>query len=179
MTRLRLALAQINPLVGDLAGNTERIVQSACAARDAGAQLVAVGEMALTGYPVEDLVLRESFIAASRSAFADLRHRLSAEGLDDIAVVVGTLDADGSVRPQATGPRGLVGARNAAVMLHGGRVVAVHNKHHLPNHGVFDEDRQFVPGNEISVVTLHDPAGNALRDVRMSMVICADLWYDT
>jgi NAD+ synthase (glutamine-hydrolysing) len=179
MTQLRLALAQINPVIGDFAGNIERIVHSVRDAREAGAQLIAVGEMALTGYPVEDLVLRESFIAASQSAFVDLRHRLSAEGLDDIAIVVGTLDADGSVRPQATGPRGLVGARNAAVMLHGGRVIAVHNKHHLPNHGVFDEDRHFVPGNEISVVTLRDPDGNASRDIRTSMVVCADLWYDS
>jgi len=188
MTKLRLALAQINPIVGDFAGNTELIVDAVRQAHEAGAQLVAVGEMALVGYPVEDLVHRESFIAGSRAAFARLQQRLTDERLDDIALIVGTLDADGAVRPQAMGHRGPVGARNSAVLLHRGQIVATQYKHHLPTHGVFDEDRHFVPGNQLGVVTMDfenmhteraDGQGSGKNcPINLSMLVCADVWYD-
>ncbi len=189
MTSLRLALAQINPVVGDFAGNIELIVSAVREARSSGAQLVAVGEMALPGYPVEDLVLRESFIAASRAELARLQQRLLDEQLDDVALIVGTLEADGPVLPQAMGYRGSGGARNSAVLLHRGRIAATHHKHHLPTHGVFDENRHFVPGNRLNVVSLDiEGTGTADADgrlseenrtVNLSMLICADLWHDS
>ncbi len=183
MTHLRLALAQINPVVCDFAGNTELILQAVREAREAGAQLVAVGEMALTGYPVEDLVLRESFIACSKDALAQLQQRLIDERLDDVSLILGTLDADGPVLPQAMGERRSVGARNCAKLLHRGQVVATHNKHHLPTYGVFDENRHFVPGNQLSVVAIR-PEGdgknsNKNRSINLSMLVCEDLWYDS
>lgn len=175
MAQLRLALAQINPTVGDFAGNIELIVRAVRDARDAGAQLVVVGEMALTGYPIEDLVLRESFVASSAAALIQLQQRLVDSQLDDVALILGALGADGPVRPQAVGARSLVGARNMAVMLHRGQVVAKQNKHHLPTHGVFDEDRHFVPGNQVSIVTL--ASDNGL--IKLGMLVCEDLWHDS
>src|SRR6184192_1318747 len=102
MPRLRLALAQVDSTVGDLAGNASAVRGWTRKAAVAGAQLVAFPEMMLTGYSVEDLVFRESFVAASRDAVGALAGELYAEGLGDIAVVVGYLDADGPARLGAT-----------------------------------------------------------------------------
>ena len=92
MAQLRIALAQLNSTVGDLAGNAGLIRRYAGDARQAGAHLLAVPEMALTGYPVEDLALRGSFVEASRAALADLAAALAADGLGGLPVVVGYLD---------------------------------------------------------------------------------------
>jgi NAD+ synthase (glutamine-hydrolysing) len=171
MPKLRLALAQVDSVVGDLGANSALIVAWTTRARDSGAELVAFPEMMLTGYPVEDLVFRESFVAASRAALDSLAITLDAAGLGGVAVIVGYLDADGPVAPGA-GSR-TTGPRNAAALIAGGQVVARYFKHHLPNYGVFDEDRYFVPGKNLPVLRLHRPGQ---EPVDLAMVICEDLW---
>jgi NAD+ synthase (glutamine-hydrolysing) len=155
MPTLRIALAQVNPTVGDLAGNAAAVREWSRAAADSGAQLVAFPEMMLTGYPVEDLVFRKSFVAASTEALRTLAADLAADGLGDLPVVVGYLDADG-------------GPRNALAVLHRGEVLTTYYKHHLPNYGVFDEDRYFEPGDTLTVIRL---AG-----VDVALTICEDIW---
>lgn len=167
MSRLRLALAQLNPTVGDIDGNCTAVLRATADAAAQGAQLIAFPEMMITGYPIEDLALRASFQRASRAAVAQLAADLAAEGLGEVAVVVGFLDADAEAQPEVTGrPRG--GPRNAAALLFGGRVAAIYTKHHLPNYGVFDEYRYFVPGDA--------PLVFAVNGVRVAVVICEDLW---
>ncbi|MDQ1485975.1 MAG: hypothetical protein QOJ62_1668, partial [Actinomycetota bacterium] len=151
MPQLRLALAQVDPVVGDLAGNADRIVSWSAHAAERGAHVVAFPEMMLTGYPAEDLVLRPSFVEASATALETLAKRLAVEGLGELAVVVGFVD-----RPPARGltpsgpPRAL--PYDAAAFLHRGRIVARYTKHHLPNYGVFDEFRYFSQGGRLAVV---------------------------
>src|SRR5215510_2908762 len=101
MARLRVALAQVDPTVGDLAGNAALVRGWTRKAAESGAHLVAFPEMMLTGYPVEDLVFRESFVAASRATLEQLAADLVDDGLGDVAVVVGYLDADGAARLSA------------------------------------------------------------------------------
>jgi NAD+ synthase (glutamine-hydrolysing) len=156
MPQLRLALAQVNACVGDLAGNTELVVEWSRKAVEAGAHLAVFPEMALTGYPVEDLALRLSFAEASKEALTALASRLAEEGCGELAVFVGYLDRD---------ERGM---RNAAAVLHRGEVVARQHKHHLPNYGVFDERRYFTPGDTLDIVRVHG--------LEVGMVICEDLW---
>jgi NAD+ synthase (glutamine-hydrolysing) len=165
--RLRIGLAQVNPTVGDIAGNVEIIRATTREARDAGVRLLAFPEMMLTGYPVEDLVFRESFVSASRDAVASLAGALAADGCGDVAVVVGYVDADGPARRSANAQPGK-GPRDALALLHGGRVVTTYFKHHLPNYGVFDEDRYFVPGDVLPVVRI--------GDVDVALTICEDIW---
>ena len=93
MAQLRIALAQINPTVGDLAGNTGLVLGAARAAVAAGAHVLAAPELALTGYPIEDLALRGSFVRASQTALEELARQLAQEGLGELVVVVGYLDA--------------------------------------------------------------------------------------
>ena len=146
MPTMRLALAQVDPTVGDLAGNVALVRGCTRKAAESGAHLVAFPEMMLTGYPVEDLVFRESFVTASKAA---LRRSPPTSPRTDSAtttVVVGYLDADGPAADHADTPTAR-GPRNALAVLHGGRVHATYFKHHLPNYGVFDEDRYFVPGD--------------------------------
>ncbi|MEV1333108.1 NAD+ synthase [Micromonospora costi] len=167
MPTLRIALSQVNPTVGDLAGNARLVRSWTRRAADAGAQLVAFPEMMLTGYPVEDLVFRRSFVAASQAALDRLATDLAADGLGDLPVVVGYLDADGPPQVSGDAQPGR-GARNAAAVLHGGAVVATYFKHHLPNYGVFDEDRYFLPGDMLTVVRI--------GGVDVALTICEDLW---
>ncbi|WFF06419.1 NAD+ synthase [Micromonospora sp. WMMD1076] len=167
MPTLRLALCQVNPTVGDLAGNAGLVRSWTRRAADAGAQLVLFPELMLTGYPVEDLVFRRSFVAASRAALHRLAADLAADGLGELPVVVGYLDADGPPQVSSDAQPGR-GARNAAAVLHRGEVVATYFKHHLPNYGVFDEDRYFVPGDTLSVVRV--------GGVDVALTICEDLW---
>ncbi|MFJ8832353.1 NAD+ synthase [Micromonospora aurantiaca] len=167
MPTLRLALCQVNPTVGDLAGNAALIRSWTRQAADAGAQLVLFPELMLTGYPVEDLVFRRSFVAASRAALHRLAADLAADGLGDLPVMVGYLDADGPPQVSSDAQPGR-GARNAAAVLHRGEVVATYFKHHLPNYGVFDEDRYFVPGDTLTVVRV--------GGVDVALTICEDLW---
>ncbi|MEV4810866.1 NAD+ synthase [Micromonospora avicenniae] len=167
MPTLRIALSQVNPTVGDLAGNAHLVRTWTRRAADAGAQLVAFPEMMLTGYPVEDLVFRRSFVAASKAMLSRLAADLAADGLGELPVVVGYLDADGPPQVSGDAEPGR-GARNAAALLHRGAVVATYFKHHLPNYGVFDEDRYFVPGDMLTVVRI--------GGVDVALTICEDLW---
>ncbi len=152
--KLRLALAQINPTVGDLVGNAALITQSVNQAVAAGAHIAIFPEMVLTGYPVEDLALRPSFQVASKSALTALATQLD----KSIVSIVGYLDqVDG--KPQ-----------NMVAVIAGGQVKARYAKCHLPNYGVFDEFRNFVAGDSTLVVRIHG--------IDVGIAICEDLWID-
>ncbi|AXK35377.1 NAD+ synthase [Streptomyces armeniacus] len=168
MPQLRLALNQIDSTVGDLDGNSAAVVHWTRHSVQQGAHLVAFPEMMLTGYPVEDLALRPSFVEASRAALRALARRLDAEGFGDTPVVVGYLDRVEQPQPRYGQPAGA--PQNAAAVLHGGEVVLTFAKHHLPNYGVFDEFRYFVPGETLPVVRVHG--------VDVALAICEDLWQD-
>ncbi|MBO0656715.1 NAD+ synthase [Streptomyces triculaminicus] len=168
MAHLRLALNQIDSRVGDIAGNTETIMRWTRHSAGQGAHLVAFPEMALTGYPVEDLALRPSFVEASRDALRSLAARLEEEGLGELPVVVGYLDRQEEAVHELGRPAGA--PRNAAAVLHRGEVVLAFAKHHLPNYGVFDEFRYFVPGDTLPVIRVHG--------VDVALAICEDLWQD-
>ncbi|MCJ7491423.1 MAG: NAD+ synthase, partial [Dehalococcoidia bacterium] len=151
MRRLRVALAQINVTVGDVEGNAERIVRAIREAESIGADIVALPELAVTGYPPEDLLLKPEFIAANRRAL----DRIAAETRETLAVCGFAHRADDLY--------------NAAALLHGGRVVAVYDKNFLPTYGVFDEDRYFRAGRERPVFRI------AAGIVGVS--VCEDIWY--
>ncbi|MEU5524155.1 NAD+ synthase [Streptomyces sp. NPDC047860] len=168
MPQLRLALNQIDSTVGDLAGNAETIVRWTRHSAERGAHLVAFPEMALTGYPVEDLALRSSFVEASRAALCSLATRLAEEGFGELPVIVGYLDRSAAAQPKYGQPAGA--PQNAGAVLYGGEVVLSFAKHHLPNYGVFDEFRYFVPGDTMPVVRV--------RGVDVALAICEDLWQD-
>nr|BFD90655.1 NAD+ synthase [Kitasatospora sp. Xyl93] len=168
MPNLRLALSQIDPWVGDLARNSDEVVRWTKQAVEAGAQLVAFPEMVLTGYPVEDLALRRSFVEASRGALVELAGRLAADGLGEVPVVVGYLGRSEHASPRFNRPAG--SPQNCAAVLHRGRVVTRFAKHHLPNYGVFDEFRWFVPGDQLTVLRVHG--------VDVALAICEDIWQD-
>ncbi|MVO83981.1 NAD+ synthase [Streptomyces sp. p1417] len=168
MPQLRLALNQIDSTVGDLARNAEAIVHWTRHSAEQGAHLVAFPEMALTGYPVEDLALRSSFVDASRRALRALAARLADEGLGELPVVVGYLDRTEEAKPRYGQPAGA--PRNAGAVLHRGGVALTFSKHHLPNYGVFDEFRYFVPGETLPVVRVHG--------IDVALAICEDLWQD-
>ena len=174
MAKLRIALAQVNSTVGDLAGNSQAIVEWTRRAAGRGASLAVFPEMMLTGYPVEDLALRASFVDASISMLNDLARRLADEGLGGIAVVTGYLGRDTGLVPRSGQPMGA--AQNGAALLYGGQVVVTSAKHHLPNYGVFDEYRYFVPGNTLPVFRL--PCGPAGTAVDVAIAVCEDLWQD-
>jgi len=171
MAQMRLALAQVNPTVGDLVGNGQAVRDWTAKAAAAGAHLVAFPEMMLTGYPVEDLALRSSFVEASRTALAELATALARDGHGDLPVVVGYLDH----APYSHAPYGLPEVnrplpQNCAAVLHQGQVKARYAKHHLPNYGVFDEFRIFAPGRDLSVVRV--------GDIDVAIAICEDLWQE-
>ncbi|MGW2205537.1 NAD+ synthase [Streptomyces sp. NPDC001774] len=168
MPQLRLALNQIDSTVGDLAGNAEAVVHWTRHSAEQGAHLVAFPEMVLTGYPVEDLALRSSFVEASRDALRALARRLDAEGFGELPVIVGYLDRSDRAVPRLGRPAG--SPENAAAVLHRGEVVLRFAKHHLPNYGVFDEYRYFVQGDTMPVVRVHG--------VDVALAICEDLWQE-
>jgi NAD+ synthase (glutamine-hydrolysing) len=116
---------------------------------------------------VEDLVFRESFVAASQATLERLAADLLGDGLGDLPVIVGYLDADGPAKLGADASPGR-GPRDALALLHGGRIVATYFKHHLPNYGVFDEDRYFVPGNTLTVARI--------GGVDVALTVCEDIW---
>ncbi|WP_259408028.1 NAD+ synthase [Streptomyces akebiae] len=159
---------QIDSTVGDLAGNAEAVVRWTRHSAEQGAHLVAFPEMVLTGYPVEDLALRQSFVEASRAALKALAARLADEGFGELPVIVGYLDRSESAAPKYGQPAGA--PRNAGAVLHRGEVALTYAKHHLPNYGVFDEFRYFVPGDTMPVLRLHG--------VDIALAICEDLWQD-
>ncbi len=169
--QLRIALNQIDSRVGDLTGNADAVLRWTRQAVEHGAHLVAFPEMMLTGYPVEDLALRASFVSASRATLDRLAERLAAEGLGEVPVVVGYLDrAREAERPPGNVGQPAGAPQNAAAVLHRGAVVLFLAKHHLPNYGVFDEFRYFVPGHTLPVLRLHG--------VDVALAICEDLWQD-
>ncbi len=176
MASLRLALAQVNPTLGDLPGNLTLVRQWTGRAVAAGADLVAFPEMTLTGYPVEDMALRRTFVAASRQAVDTLAGELADEELGHVTVVVGYLDADVDVAPGTHLIGHSAGAvQNCAAVIAGGRVVARYAKRHLPNYGVFDEYRIFVPGT----VPLRLPLGNRFAGGNgIEIAVCEDIWVD-
>ena len=152
--KLRIALAQVNPTVGDLAANAALVRENFKTAQDAGAHIVVFPEMVLTGYPVEDLALRPSFQLASQSAIAELAKSLTGKTV----AIVGYLD-------QVNGA-----PQNMVAVISGGEIKARYAKCHLPNYGVFDEYRNFVPGDETLVVRIHG--------ADIGIAICEDLWID-
>ncbi|MGW0630798.1 NAD+ synthase [Streptomyces sp. NPDC002758] len=168
MPQLRLALNQIDSRVGDLAANADSVVRWTRHSAEQGAHLVAFPEMVLTGYPVEDLVLRSSFVEASRAALRSLAARLADEGLGELPVVVGYLDRSETAQPRFGQPAGA--PQDAGAVLHRGEVALAFAKHHLPNYGVFDEFRYFVPGDTMPVIRVHG--------VDVALAICEDLWQD-
>ena len=174
MARARIALAQIDTCVGDLAGNAQAVLAWSHRAADAGARLVVFPEMTLTGYPIEDLALRASFRRGARTALDRLAARLVEEGLGHLTVVVGTVgERERGPRNDAqadAAARASVRATNQAVVLQGGTVLARYDKHHLPNYGVFDENRIFTPGDDVCVVDV--------LDRRVGVVVCEDIWQD-
>jgi NAD+ synthase (glutamine-hydrolysing) len=147
---LRIALAQIDAVVGDIAGNEARIAEQIVAARDGGAQLVLLPELALTGYPPEDLLLKEHFLADARAAL----ERLAAD-VHGIVAIVGY-------------PERAEDVHNAAAVLADGAVQASYRKQHLPNYGVFDELRYFQPGTNGATI--------AVDGVTIGLTICEDIW---
>jgi NAD+ synthase (glutamine-hydrolysing) len=165
-----LALAQTNPVVGDLAGNSKQILAAARIAAESGADLFAVGEMALSGYPIEDLASRPSFLAESHGAVERLAKELQDEGLGDLAVVVGYPDGPFEPRLIGTSNAPTAIAMNRAAVLQHGHVKARYAKHHLPNYSVFDEYRIFIPGDELLVLRI--------KGVDVALIICEDLWRD-
>ena len=153
--KLRVALAQINPTVGDLAGNAGLIADSVKSAQVAGANLIVFPEMIVTGYPVEDLALRPSFQAASIRAVQEIAASITG----DIVAVVGYLGRSS----KETGPQ------NSVAVIHDGKIRATYVKRHLPNYGVFDEFRNFVAGDQSLVVRIHG--------VDVAVAICEDIWH--
>jgi NAD+ synthase (glutamine-hydrolysing) len=148
--KLSVALAQINPTVGDLNGNSALILNSVAEAKKAGAHIIVFPEMIVTGYPVEDLALRPSFQDASIAAVEKIASQISG----DIVAVVGYLDR---------------GPQNAVALIHEGKIKARYVKRHLPNYGVFDEFRNFTPGTSDLVVRIHG--------VDVAVAICEDIWH--
>jgi NAD+ synthase (glutamine-hydrolysing) len=148
---LRIGLAQINPTVGDLRGNTRRILDYIGRARRLGVDLVAFPELAITGYPPEDLLLKPDFIQAN----LDCLQRIVAESRS-ITVVVGFVDSADDIY-------------NAAAIIHDGTLAGVYHKMYLPNYGVFDENRYFQAGTDYSVFVL--------RGTSIGVNICEDIWY--
>jgi NAD+ synthase (glutamine-hydrolysing) len=148
---LRIALAQINPVVGDLWGNSRLIVEWIGRAREQGADVVLFPELALTGYPPEDLVLKPAFVRDNLKQLNAV-----AEATQGISAVVGFVDEEGDLF-------------NAAAFIHDGELKAVYHKVFLPNYGVFDEQRYFTPGHECPIFEL--------GGVRMGVSVCEDCWY--
>jgi NAD+ synthase (glutamine-hydrolysing) len=152
--KLRVALAQINPTVGDLASNAALITKYTKEAQAASADVIVFPEMVLTGYPVEDLAMRASFRSASKKALTQLVTSLD----PSIVSVVGYLDESATGAPQ-----------NKVAIIYGSKVAATYTKRHLPNYGVFDEFRNFVPGDSSLVIRV--------KGIDIGIAICEDIWH--
>jgi NAD+ synthase (glutamine-hydrolysing) len=149
---LRIALAQINPTVGDIKGNAAKINRWIEKARKINADIVAFPELTVSGYPAEDLLLKPRFLSDCRTAVERI-----AERVGRITAIVGF-------------PSSFESVHNSAAILTGGRIAAICNKIHLPNYGVFDERRYFSPGKAASVL--------AMGKARVGVSICEDMWYE-
>ena len=152
--KLRVALAQINPTVGDLEGNAALISKYTDQAKKAATDVIVFPEMVLTGYPVEDLAMRASFRSASKKALTQLVTSLD----PSIVSVVGYLDESTTGAPQ-----------NNVAIIYGSKIAATYTKRHLPNYGVFDEFRNFVPGDSTLVIRV--------KGVDIGIAICEDIWH--
>ena len=161
MPALRLAMAQINPTVGDLAGNSTQILEKVQQAQDLGSNLVLFPELALTGYPIEDLALSKDFLNDSGKALEALAKEIAKRGQGHIRVVVGHPALAKSPTSWAIG-------QNCASLIFDGKVQASYAKHHLPNYSVFDEYRVFVPGDQLLTFEIDG--------LRFATVICEDIW---
>ena len=166
MSTIRLAMAQINPTVGDLQGNTSKIIEYIDRSREQEADIVAFPELAVTGYPPEDLVLKPQFVRDNMECV----DRISAAS-DGIAAIFGYLDdRPDSGRDDGDGfTPAATRVYNAAGLAFGGRLAEVYHKIHLPNYGVFDEDRYFKPGE--------DSPTYLVAGVAVGITICEDIWY--
>jgi NAD+ synthase (glutamine-hydrolysing) len=153
VTVLRIALAQLNPTVGDLDGNVAKLLDAYALAEAAGCDVIAYPELSITGYPPEDLVLKPRFVADNRAALERF-----AAGTRECAAVVGFVDADRDIY-------------NAAAVCVNGRVVGTYRKRLLPNYAVFDEARTFTPGTDNDPLELYEIAG-----VKVGVSICEDIW---
>jgi len=163
MGSIRLAMAQTNPVVGAISANLDECFAQVRLAAAEGAQIVVFGEMVATGYPIEDLAQRSSFVRSAEVAVSDFAKKLEAEGLGALYVVVGhpALASEGN---------GWAIAENCASVLNHGNVVGRYAKHHLPNYSVFDEYRIFVPGTDSLVFEAFGK--------RFGVVICEDIWQE-
>lgn len=153
MKTLRVGMAQINPTVGDLGGNKEKIVSYLSQAKEQSIDLLTFPELCLSGYPPEDLLLKPDFLKDNRRVLREVAARVKG-----ITIVVGFADSDrkGNIY-------------NAAALIHGGKITAVYRKVHLPNYGVFDEKRYFQAGKE--------PVVFVLQGVVIGITICEDVWF--
>ncbi|HEY8597626.1 MAG TPA: nitrilase-related carbon-nitrogen hydrolase, partial [Thermomicrobiales bacterium] len=148
---LRVALAQLNLAVGDLAGNSARIIETIADARAQGAQVVVFPELATTGYPPEDLLLKPSFLAENIDRLREI-----ATHTQGIVAIVGFVDAAEDIY-------------NAAAVLADGAWVGTYHKRYLPNYGVFDEDRYFMAGSTAPLFLF--------GDIPVGITVCEDIWY--
>ena len=153
---LRVALAQINVTVGDLEGNTEKILTYMQQAYTAGSHIVCTPELALTGYPPEDLLLKPGFVAAQLRRLDELIN--ASRDLPGLTAVIGFVDRDHDIY-------------NAAAIIHEGKLFGTYHKHYLPNYGVFDENRYFQSGRKAPIFLING--------VLVGINICEDVWYPT
>ncbi len=153
---LRVALAQVNVTVGDLEVNTEKIRTAMQHAHAAGAHIVCLPELALTGYPPEDLLLKPGFVAANLRRLDELID--ASRDLPGLTAVIGFVDRDHDIY-------------NAAAIIHEGNLAGTYHKHYLPNYGVFDEYRYFQAGRKAPVFLIND--------VHVGVTVCEDVWYPT
>ena len=161
MPAVRVAMAQINPTVGHLSGNSTKILEIAKRAQQAGAQIVLFPELALTGYPIEDLALSRDFLNASEQALKDLAKASHKAGLGGMTLVVGYPGF-------AENPSSWAIGANKAALISGGQISGNYAKHHLPNYSVFDEYRVFVPGQDLLTFEVNG--------MKFATVICEDIW---
>jgi NAD+ synthase (glutamine-hydrolysing) len=150
---IRFGIAQINSTVGDLSGNTKKIVEFIDRAKSLGVDLLTFPELAITGYPPEDLLLKPQFIKQNRESLGKITEHSSG-----IAVVVGFVDSDADIY-------------NAAAVLYNKKLIGIYHKFYLPNYGVFDENRYFQAGKECPVFTIYG--------IGIGITICEDIWYET
>ena len=164
MSRIRFALAQLNPIVGDVTGNSLAILEAVRDAYERGARVIVTPELSVTGYPVEDLASSSDFIRQSELGVTALAERIATEGFGDAIVVVGFVES--ATTEEFGGAR----AHNSLAILSNGKVVATYSKRHLPTYSVFDEERIFVPGDGTLIMNL--------GGVATGFLICEDLWRD-
>ena len=153
MSNIRFAIAQINSTVGDLSGNTKKIAEFTDRAKSLGVDLLTFPELAITGYPPEDLLLKPQFIKQNRQCLDRIIEHTSG-----MALVVGFVDSDADIY-------------NAAAVLYDKKLVGIYRKSQLPNYGVFDENRYFQAGKQCPVFVIYD--------IGVGITVCEDIWYET